>query len=575
MSTVAVEVRELGARGSRTDLSSVAGAGDLPERAGLVLAAVPAWWHARAAAAGLGGRWLDVESAVDVPMPVLPAVTGVPATAVDASGEQLGASYTAALSPAVRARHGRHYTPVELSQRLWVMTRAALGHTATARRLPGLVRDPACGAGALLLPALREHLEASRRTDPQLLLAGLPSVLEGVDADPAAVWLANVVLAAQALPVLVAVPAARRRPLAGIARVGDGLAPASRLARAVVMNPPYGRVKLSEPERQRFAHVLYGHANLYGIFLAAGLESLDARGVLSALVPTSFTAGRYFSSLRQEMATHAPLREATFVVERDGVFAGVLQETCLATFTRTKARRTAVASMNGHVSSVATVKSPRGGGPWLLPRRSDDAHVAAAAATMPLTLASAGWRVSTGPLVWNRRRADLFARPGKARVPVVWAADVDGGRFHRDRARDHLRYLRLADDRDEVVMVLDGPAVLVQRTTAPEQTRRVVAVELTDADLTAWGGQVVVENHVNVIRPAVPEPLLSRGCLARVLATTTMDRLVRCLSGSVALSAYELVSLPLPAAQTLASWEALRGAELEKAVAAAYRPGTA
>ena len=47
--------------------------------------------------------------------------------------------------------------------------------------LPGLVRDRASGAGALLLPPLREHVTASGRMDPQLTLASLPSLIEGSD----------------------------------------------------------------------------------------------------------------------------------------------------------------------------------------------------------------------------------------------------------------------------------------------------------------------------------------------------------------------------------------------------------
>lgn len=565
--------RELGARGSKTSMGGVSAAADLPDAAAAVLAAVPGWWCARATAAGLTGRWLDVTQAVEAQIPVLPDVA--PSAVIDTimTGERWGSAYVSALTPQVRARHGRHYTPSDLADRLWTMTRRALGHTATPRRLTGLVRDPACGAGALLLPPLREHLAALRRVDPQLVLANISSVIEGVDADPAAVWLANVVLAAEALPVLAEVPAARRRPLPALASVGDGLAPARMPARAVVMNPPYGRVRLDPAERKRFATFLYGHANLYGLFLAAGLESLGANGVLSALVPTSFTSGRYFSSLRRALADSAPLREVTFVADRDGVFTGVLQETCLVTFTRTKPRKTAISSSNGHLTSVANVTSPRGSGPWLLPRRPDDAHVAAAACAMPLSLSSAGWRVSTGPLVWNRRRADLHAHPAAARIPVLWAADIDGGRLHRDRARDLLRYLRTRSDADRAVMTLSEPAIVVQRTTAPEQTRRIVAVELTADDLTAWGGSVVVENHVNVIRPTSDAPALTRTNLARVLATPTMDRLMRCLAGSVAVSAYELESLPLPGAEVLATWEAMAGAELEAAVAAAYRPG--
>ena len=267
------------------------------------------------------------------------------------------------------------------------------------------------------------------------------------------------------------------------------------------MNPPYGRVRLSDVERLRWRPYLYGHANLYGLFLAAGLEDLDDEGVLTALVPTSFLGGRYFSAARRELARSAPLRSVMFVEQRDGVFDGVLQETCIAGFTRKRARRTSIATVNGHVSQVARVPSPRGELPWVMPRRSDDAHVAAAAATMTQTLASIGWQVSTGPLVWNRRRTDLHARTGKNRALVLWAADLDGGSLHRDPARDLLRWLELRGS-DEDVMLLVEPAILVQRTTAPEQPRRIVCAQLTEDHLRKFGSRVVVENHVVAVAAA-------------------------------------------------------------------------
>lgn len=337
------------------------------------------------------------------------------------------------------------------------------------------------------------------------------------------------------------------------------------------MNPPYGRVRLDEHERARWESYLYGHANLYALFLGAGLESLDEEGVLAAIIPTSFLAGRYFASLRAELAHRAPLREMTFVEEREGVFDGVLQETCLAAFTRRRVRRTNVASANGKIVKVARVASPRGDRPWVLPRHTDHADIAAATTTMPLSLRSVGWRVSTGPLVWNRRRADLNPVRGKDMAPVLWAADLDGGKLHCDSRRDRLRWLSLQGN-DASVLLLEEPAILVQRTTAPEQQRRVVCVELTPALLSEWGGAIVVENHVNVIRAVGPaKPLLSRPALAAVLSTRTIDQLMRCISGSVAVSAYELESLPLPDAATLATWEPLRGEALESAVSASYR----
>jgi adenine-specific DNA-methyltransferase len=568
--------RDLGPRGSRAEVANADPAAGLPSAARQVLAAVPLWWAARAEARGLSGRWLDVNQALELEPPDgLDTSVALDSSATLAlTGYDLGAAYVAALSPQVRARHGRHYTPELMAKELWAITSRALGlGCGVAQPLPGLIRDPACGAGALLLPALDAHLAAMCHGDPQMTLAGLPHLIEGIDADPAAVWLANVVLAAQMMPLLATTPIRRRRPLPVLARVGDGLQPNQIPARAVVMNPPYGRVRLSPEERERFAATLYGHANLYGLFLAAALEGLDEhRGVLGAVVPTSFTAGLYFRNLRAVIAKTAPLREAVFVVERGGVFAGVLQETCLAVFSRRRSQTTTIGSLNGSRITVARVKSPHGEGPWLLPRRCDDASVAAAAIAMPLTLARAGWRASTGPLVWNRRRADLCSRPGPHRVPVLWAADLDGGVVHRDAIRNHLRYLKLREPSDSTVMVLTEPAVLVQRTTAPEQARRLVACELTTIVIEQWGGAVVVENHVNVLRPTTVSPLLTHGTLARVLATETLDKVMRCMSGSVAVSAYELEALPLPSADVLCRWEVLNGESLDLAVAAAYLP---
>lgn len=565
--------RDLGSRGSRTDVASADPAGELTPTATAILAAIPSWWTAQAAAAGLSGAWLDVRQAVDVQA----LVNSGADTALDSSwgalsAEGVGQAYVSALAPATRARHGRHFTPPRLAERLWAMSRTALGHQRKPKALSGLVRDPACGAGALLLPVLREHLAASHHVDPRVVLAGLPNFIEGIDADPAAVWIANVVLAAELLPVLRRIPANGRKPLPALARVGDGLAPNDRSARLVVMNPPYGRVRLSDQDRERFAQVLYGHANLYSLFVATGLDALEVNGALAAVVPTSFTSGRYFSNLRAEIARTAPLRDITFVTNRNGVFSTVLQETCLAVFTRRPARRTTVSNMDADtVHPVASVQGRQSDRPWVLPRRADDAPIAAAAASMPLTLAAAGWSASTGPLVWNRRKDDLHAQAAAGRAHVVWAADIDGGVLHQDPRRDSLRYLSLDGTADRDVMVLKGPAILVQRTTAPEQRRRLVAVELAEDEISALG-DIVVENHVNVLRARGPHTLVTRATLLRLLGTTTLDRLMRCISGSVGLSAYELDSLPLPGAATLASWEELTGEALEEAVAEAYRP---
>jgi adenine-specific DNA-methyltransferase len=119
-------------------------------------------------------------------------------------------------------------------------------------------------------------------------------------------------------------------------------------------------------------------------------------------------------------------------------------------------------------------------------------------------------------------------------------------------------------------MRLTEPAVVMQRTTAPEQPRRLVGAVLDNRTLADWGGAVVVENHVNVLRQSSCDGPMSPRLLAALLATPTLDGLYRCLTGSVAVSAYELEALPLPPPTVLKRWAAFDESDLPVAVARYY-----
>jgi hypothetical protein len=171
-------IRVLGSRGSR-DVHAAEHADVGAPRAVLeVLAGVPGWWRNRARAAGLDGRWCQIEHGLSA-RPPFELPNSEPGRWRD--GFELGEAYLAALSKDVRARHGRHYTPRQLAEELWRMARRALGIHEAAAPLRGLVRDPSAGAGALLLPPLSEHLEATRDLPARDVLGGLSDVIDGVD----------------------------------------------------------------------------------------------------------------------------------------------------------------------------------------------------------------------------------------------------------------------------------------------------------------------------------------------------------------------------------------------------------
>src|SRR5690606_15050893 len=62
--------------------------------------------------------------------------------------------------------------------------------------------------------------------------------------------------------------------------------------------------------------------------------------------------------------------------------------------------------------------------PWLVPRSRADCALVRAASGMPHRLEHYGYKVSTGPLVWNRHKGSLRDRPANGRFPLIWAESV-------------------------------------------------------------------------------------------------------------------------------------------------------
>lgn len=479
--------------------------------------------------------------------------------------------YTGLLPNPWRAAHGVYYTPPVLAQRLLVQAEAAGIDWARAR-----VLDPAAGAGAFLAPVALRMLRALGDCAPPIAIQSLNARLRGRELDPFSAWLGAVFIDTAALPWITA---AGRRPEALI-EVRDSLkeSPAERFD-LVIGNPPFGRVTLDPQQRVRFTRGLFGHANQYGLFLDLAVELARPGGLISFLTPSSFLAGEYFKNLRALLSREAPPVAIDFVAQRKGVFEGVLQETVLATYRKGGAPRpVAVSFIQSQADGVARA-TPAGtcslpaqpSTPWLLPRHASETRLAQRLSVMSARLVDWGYRVSTGPLVWNRFKSQLCDQPAPGTAPLIWAECIgtDGRFVFRSQKRNHKPYFRVTAD-DQGLLVRSA-CVLLQRTTAKEQTRRLIAAEMPETFVAQHQG-VMVENHLNMLVPLSDKPTVPSALLAGFLNTMAADRAFRCLSGSVAVSAYELENLPLPDPAELLRWSAgYTGARFEEHVGALYR----
>ena len=472
---------------------------------------------------------------------------------------QLSATYTALLPPTLRSAWGAFYTPPALTDRLLDLAAEAGADWAAAR-----VLDPACGGGAFLLPVALRMRAALPKLEPGAFLSHLVTHLHGFEIDPFAAWLTQVWLETAFAQEVRAASA----PFPALVEVCDSLEQhpaASDGFDLVVGNPPYGRLTLTPAQRTRYRRSLFGHANLYGLFTDLAVRWTKPGGVLAYVTPTSFLAGEYFKALRALLARDAPPLALDFVTARKGVFEDVLQEAALTTYRRggsgnqaTVHYLTVSAESTAAVTEAGRFKLPANpSDPWLAPREPGHQRLVDKIAHMPARLADWGYGVSTGPLVWNRFKSQLRSRPAKSTFPLIWAEAVTpAGRFvFRAEKRNHEPYFQVRAV-DEWLKVTTS-CVLVQRTTAKEQSRRLIAAELPAAFIAQHGGAVVVENHLNMVRPLDGVPKVSPAAVAAVLNSAAADQAFRCISGSVAVSAFELEALPLPSVAAMRRIEQL------------------
>ncbi len=463
------------------------------------------------------------------------------------AAHQIGLIYTSLLPKEYRARHGIYYTPSALANRLLDQVEKAGIDWSTCKIL-----DPACGGSAFLVPAASRMIDSLSGSEPAIVLQNLSARLVGWELDPFAAWLSSIFIEAQCMPV--STKAGRQiRPKISI-RDSLNCSLEKQEFDLVVGNPPFGRTRLPNKIRRRFQRSLFGHANLYGVFTELAVRLAKPNGLVAFITPASFLGGEYFKNLRSFLWEEAPPIKIDFVKSRKDVFEGVLQETVLGIYHKGGKHQRASVSLihplsDGHIEVEHTGNfclPMRPTAPWIIPRRTKDKALTQNMQSMPHRLADWGYKVSTGPLVWNRYKNQLRDKNDAGCVPLIWAeCVVSGGRFKfRHEKRNHKPYFFLHPKKDDWLKV-KRPCVLLQRTTAKEQNRRLIAAAMPKDFIDKHGG-VTVENHLNMLLPVDDPPLVTPEALSAFLNSTVADRAFRCLSGSVAVSAYELESMPLP-----------------------------
>lgn len=334
---------------------------------------------------------------------------------------------------------------------------------------------------------------------------------------------------------------------------------------AVILNPPYAKIRADSKHRQLLRQLGIEATNLYSAFLALAILMLRPGGELVAIVPRSFCNGPYFRPFRRLLTSVMSLRRIHIYESRSHAFSDddVLQENVILHAVKDARAPAKVSISTSTLAAHETVDVREV--PYRRIVRPDDPHAFIHIATsddadivsdfvlrQPCTLAQLGLAVSTGRVVDFRAREHLRGRPDEHSAPLIYPAHFAGGfvQWPRPGYRKPDAIARNAQTR--ALLLPNETYVLMKRFTSKEQARRIVACIHDPSRLPDRHEKVGFENHVNYFHAsgAGLSPTLARG-LAAWLNSTAIDRYFRQFSGHTQVNATDLRNLRYPARATL------------------------
>jgi len=490
--------------------------------------------------------------------------------------ELLGWLYQFSIPEHIRKQLGHFYTSRAITSHM--LDNA--GFTGANVLSGGKLIDPACGAGAFLIEATRRVLAAAakERLSPEETCAAVQRIIHGLDLNPLGVLLTEAALALLLVPSIAELPEGScLEPLH--LYVTDSLKQGELLAEAnareaediklragdyepgfqwVVANPPYAKFPTRDmtPEQlRRFSATTYGHPNLYGLFLQAGVELLADGGRLVFINPKSFVSGLYFRNLRQFLKREVDLQRFDTFDKRTGLFEGVLQDVVILTAEK-RGERVEQIELREFIG--APDKAPARETrvlrySVLLGKEFDHAFFIDANPLAHLVLAKMSERAKplsefgveavTGTIVWNRLKPHVRNEDSADALPLIWGNGIRMFRFQGLGNRQHEgTHMALVPKTQGIVS--SGAALIVKRMTAKEELRRIVACRLPD-ELAGSEHGWFAENHVNIVRPKRGVVQVDLDAVLGLLNSRLYDFIFRALNGNTQVSATELELLPV------------------------------
>lgn len=460
---------------------------------------------------------------------------------------------------------GEYYTPFPIVRHLIEVS----GLTAKCIMEGKRVIDPACGSGIILLTIAQSVIEycLEGHCDTFLALSSLSENLYGFDVQPFAISLTKSLLIHASSRILC--ECKYPEPLFPNVRVVDTLGTSDEYWHTegyfhyVIGNPPFVSAKKQRLIcAEKYADILYGHPNLYQLFLWWAVKSTVPGGKVSFLLPQSVLIGTYTKQLRLKLSESAAPTAITRMIDRYRIVADTDQQmmvVCLQVRSQ-EFPDDGVAirvTRNGNdirdakprrISRNRIIQNVAGSTIWVVSDRILDYTILDRLEAKASMISDMGhlFDAGNGNFVWNQNKELLSADPEETSIPLISSAAINSfvasfpyrGR-HSTRWRQFARVTADVESKRH-----SGLMLLIQRTTPRKTGRRIVAGMLPK-EFHAQYPAYFIENHVNYIRALDDDSQTLIYALNLWLNSDIINFAFQLRNGTAHISVFELQTLPI------------------------------
>ena len=320
----------------------------------------------------------------------------------------------------------------------------------------------------------------------------------------------------------------------------------------VIMNPPYGKIRLGSGTSLALSRAGINVPNLYSAFLLFASALLCEEGELVAIVPRSFCNGTYFKKFRSSFFKTMNIKGIHVFNTRNSAFSddNVLQENVIIHAVKSPVLGTVRISS----SDDGSFFFERGSGRWITEDFTEhdvdhsavvhpddpervvhiestglDHAVVKQMSNFRASLSDIAVEVSTGPVVDFRLKPELRRMPEIGAVPLLYPTHFRTGTLEWPKQTKKPNAIAVNENSQRWLWRNRGYYVVTKRFTTKEERRRLVA-SVYSSDLP--GDWIGFENHLNVYhcKQNGIDATLAFG-LCNYLNSGLLDRYFRIFSG--------------------------------------------